>query len=54
MRNQLAHCVSKMKDNKEILITSDGEKEFDDDKFKAIREQIKTYNTFFYDIEARI
>lgn len=54
MRNQLAHCVSTIKDGKEILRTEDGDIEFDDEKFKSIREQIKAYNTFLDDIEASI
>lgn len=54
MRNQLAHCVSIIKDGKEILKTKDEDIEFDDAKFKSIREQIKAYNTLFDDIEAKI
>jgi CheY-like chemotaxis protein len=54
MRNQLAHCVSIIKDGKEILKTKDEDIEFDDAKFKSIREQIKAYNALFDDIEAKI
>lgn len=54
MRNQLAHCVSIIKDGKEILKTKDEDIEFDDAKFKSIREQIKAYNGLFDDIEAKI
>ena len=54
MRNQLAHCVSIIKDGKEILKTKDEDIEFDDAKFKWIREQIKAYNALFDDIEAKI
>ena len=54
MRNQLAHCVSIIKDVKEILKTKDEDIEFDDAKFKSIREQIKAYNGLFDDIEAKI
>lgn len=54
MRNNLAHCVSTIKDGKEILRTKDGEIEFDDTKFKSIREQIKAYNNLLDDIEATI
>lgn len=54
MRNQLAHCVSTIKEGKEILRTKDGEIEFDDAKFKSIREQIKAYNNLLDDIEAAI
>lgn len=51
MRNQLAHCVSIIKGGKEILKTKDEDIEFDDAKFKSIREQIKAYNGLFDDIE---
>lgn len=54
MRNQLAHCVSIIKDGKEILKTKNEDIEFDDAKFKSIREQIKAYNALFDDIEAKI
>lgn len=54
MRNQLAHCVSSIKDGKEILITKNGEIVYDEIKFKEIREQIKLYNIVFDDIEERI
>ncbi len=54
MRNQLAHCVSIIKDGKEILKTKDEDIEFDDAKFKSIRELIKAYNALFDDIEANI
>lgn len=54
MRNQLAHCISKMKDGKEILVTKNEEIEFDDKKFQEIRKQIKTYNSLFDKIEGKI
>lgn len=54
MRNNLAHCVSRIKDGKEILITKGDEMEFDDKKFKEIRKQIKVYNDLFNRIEATI
>lgn len=54
MRNQLAHCVSIIKDGKEILKTNDEDIEFDDAKFKSIRELIKAYNALFDDIEANL
>ena len=54
MRNQLAHCVSCIKDNKEILITKNGEVEFDDKRFKDIRKRIKIYNDFFDNLEEMI
>lgn len=54
MRNKLAHCVSIIKDGKEILKTKDEDIEFDDAKFKSIRELIKAYNALFDDIEANI
>ena len=51
MRNQLAHCVSIIKDGKEILFTKKGEIEFDDKKFLEIRSQIKYYNQIFDNID---
>lgn len=54
MRNNLAHCVSRIKNGKEILITKDSEMEFDDKKFKEIRKQIKGYNDLFNLIESTI
>lgn len=54
MRNNLAHCVSCVKDGKEILITKKGEVEFDDKKFQEIRKQIKEYNNLFNNIEEKI
>lgn len=54
MRNNLAHCVSCVKDGKEILITKKGELEFDDKKFQEIKKQIKEYNDLFNNIEAKI
>lgn len=54
MRNQLAHCVSAIKDGKEILIVKNEEIEFDDKKFKTIREQIRYYDAIFDNIEANI
>ena len=54
MRNDLAHCVSRIKDGKEVLITKGDEMEFDDKKFKDIRKQIKGYNDLFNRIEATI
>lgn len=54
MRNQLAHCVSIIKEGKEILKTKDEDIVFDEAKFKSIRELIKAYNTLFDDIEANI
>lgn len=54
MRNNLAHCVSCIKDGKEILITKKGEMEFDEKKFKEIRKQIKRYNELFNCIEIKI
>ena len=54
MRNNLAHCVSCIKDGKEILITKKGEMVFDEKKFKEIRRQIKRYNELFNSIEEKI
>lgn len=54
MRNNLAHCVSCMKEGKEILITKGGEIEFDDKKIKDIRKRIREYNDLFYRIETAI
>lgn len=54
MRNQLAHCVSIKKDGIDILKTKGGEVEFDNVKFKKIREQIRHYNSIFDKIETKI
>ena len=54
MRNNLAHCVSCIKDGKEILITKKGEMVFDEKKFQEIRKQIKGYNELFNSIEVKI
>lgn len=54
MRNNLAHCVSREKDGREILITKNGEVEFDENKFREIRKQIREYNKLFDGIEATI
>lgn len=54
MRNQLAHCSSSYINGKEILTTKDGEKEFNDEKFKEIRKQIREYNAIFDKIEKKI
>lgn len=51
VRNHLAHCVSKIKDGKEILVTKSGEIEFDNKKFQEIRKRIKVYNDLFNEIE---
>ena len=55
MRNHLAHCVSKMKEGKEILVTKDEKEiEFNDNRFQEIRKQIKDYNSLFDKIENKI
>lgn len=54
MRNNLAHCISTIKDGKEILRTANGEIVFDEAKFKTIRGQIKNYNDTLDNIEAKI
>lgn len=54
MRNQLAHCVSCVKNGKYILMTKKGEIEFDDKEFQEIRKRIKEYNNLFDIIEAAI
>lgn len=54
MRNNLAHCVSRIKEGKEILITKGDEMEFDDEKIKDIRKQIREYNDLFDRIETAI
>lgn len=47
IRNQLAHCVSKEKDGKEILITRKGDKTFTDEDIKEIRKNILKYSEIF-------
>lgn len=54
MRNHLAHCISRRKEGKEILITKNGEVEFDDNRFREIRQQIRKYNNLFNEIDKRI
>ena len=50
VRNNLAHCVSKMEDGKEILITRKEDVTFDSDKFKTIRQSIQKYRNLFDEI----
>jgi DNA-binding NarL/FixJ family response regulator len=47
IRNQLAHCVSKVVDGKEVLITKKGDKTFSDDDFKEIRKNILKHSEVF-------
>jgi CheY-like chemotaxis protein len=46
-RNQLAHCASKIEDGKEILITRDGDKTYNDESIKEIRKSILKYSEIF-------
>ena len=46
-RNQLAHCASKIEDGKEILITRDGDKTYNDESIKEIRKNILKYSEIF-------
>lgn len=47
VRNQLAHCVSKDVDGKEVLITRKGDKTFGDEDIKEIRKNILKYSEIF-------
>lgn len=46
-RNQLAHCISKNIDGKEVLKTSKGDKEFTEKDFRIIRKDILEYEKMF-------
>ncbi|MBR3427720.1 MAG: hypothetical protein IKG95_07260 [Bacteroidales bacterium] len=46
-RNELAHCKSELRDGKEILLTRNGDKCFDDKFFKEIRQNILNYSNVF-------
>lgn len=46
-RNELAHCASKIEDGKEILITRDGDKTYNDESIKEIRKNILKYSEIF-------
>lgn len=47
IRNQLAHCVSKNIDGKDILITKKGDKTFGNEEIKIIRKNILKYSSIF-------
>jgi len=47
IRNQLAHCTSKTEQDKEVLITRQGDKTFDDADIKEIRRSILKYSGIF-------
>ena len=47
VRNQLAHCVSKEIDGREVLITRKGDKTFSDEDIKVIRKNILKYSEIF-------
>ena len=47
IRNELAHCASKIEDGKEILITRKGDKTFNDEDIKGIRKNILKYSEIF-------
>ncbi len=49
-RNVLAHCVSKIVDDKEILITRTGDRSFGDEDMKVIRKNIMKYSNLFNSI----
>lgn len=53
-RNLLAHCKSEIKDNIEVLITSDETKVFDKNEFKTIRQNILKYNGILKKLYAEI
>lgn len=47
IRNELAHCASKIEEGKEILITRKGNKTFNDEDIKRIRKNILKYSEIF-------
>lgn len=47
IRNELAHCASKIEDGKEILITRKGDRVFNDEDIKKIRKDIMKYSDIF-------
>lgn len=47
IRNELAHCASKIEEGKEILITRKGNKTFNDEDIKEIRKNILKYSEVF-------
>lgn len=50
MRNNLAHCISELKDGNEVLKLKKKDAEdivFDSDMFKSVRLNIQKYHTFF-------
>lgn len=49
-RNDLAHCKSEIRDGKEILLTRKGDKCFDDNFFKRIRQDILKYSNIFKEL----
>lgn len=49
-RNELAHCKSEIRDGKEILVTRNGDKCFDDNFFKTIRQDILKYSNIFKEL----
>lgn len=54
MRNNLAHCASDIRDDKEVLIVKNEAVLFNEESFKIIRKQIKEYNKLFDSIETII
>lgn len=47
IRNELAHCASKIEEGEEVLITRKGNKTFNDEDIKGIRKNILKYSEIF-------
>lgn len=54
VRNDLAHCESKIEDGKEILRTRKGDVYFDEPKFVEIRRNIKKYHNLFEEMLQKV
>lgn len=49
-RNELAHCKSEIREGKEMLLTRNGDKCFDETFFKEIRKNILKYSGIFNEL----
>lgn len=49
-RNELAHCKSEIREGKEMLLTRNGDKCFDETFFKEIRKNILKYSSIFNEL----
>ncbi len=54
MRNNLAHCESRMDGDKEVLVTKKGDIVFDETTFTTIRKNIQKYNQLFHNILTKL